>query len=409
MHSPTQRNPRIVSAVIETLDQRRLLSAAAIEGGVLNIDGTAKDDRITVTLAKGDATKLDVRVNKETFQFNVADVTGGIHIDGFRGNDRIAVSGDNGPVLLSVTVVAGAGNDRVVTDDGDDDIDLGTGNDRCSGGDGNDSVDGGAGNDIISGEAGDDSIKGESGNDRVFGGDDDDFVEGGSGADKLLGEDGDDDVSGGGGKDKCDGGAGSDDLFGNAGDDVLSGGENDDAMVGGGGKDRCFGGNGKDRFSDDDGDDEHEDEDGGDDVLITFDTLPQPVKDAFNTAFPGATVRKVQAEDVTDTEFQYELKFVFDGKRREVTYDAAGNVVQSEGEDDHDGVTYDQLPAPVRNYYETNFPGANLIKFEVDDEDGGKLVYEFKFYFQSSAYELKLDAQGNVLSSESSGGSGDDD
>ena len=70
------------------------------------------------------------------------------------------------------------GNDLIIGDDLDNDL---------NGGDGNDTLEGRKGNDTLRGDAGNDTLKGEDGNDRLIGGTGNDIFWGGLGADTIEG------------------------------------------------------------------------------------------------------------------------------------------------------------------------------------------------------------------------------
>ncbi len=116
-------------------------------------------------------------------------------------------------------VLAGGGNDTVISLEGDDEITAGAGNDQ---------VYAGVGNDFATGDGGDDVLEGGLGDDSLFGGADNDTV---------IGGEGDDSVVGGLGDDVVDGGVGDDTLDGLDGDDTLLGDDGADSATGGGGND----------------------------------------------------------------------------------------------------------------------------------------------------------------------------
>lgn len=165
-------------------------------GSTLNITGTAGDDDI----------RADNGLN--------GDIDVGIV-------NQFARLFDNADVSL-VSVLAGAGNDRVsFASTFDKPV-------TASGGDGNDSLFGGAEDDSLSGNGGNDILIGNDGNDRLAGN---------GGSDTLLGE------------------AGDDILYGGKGNDVLRGKSGNDILLGGAGHDRLFGGIGADTFAGGNGDD----------------------------------------------------------------------------------------------------------------------------------------------------------
>lgn len=150
---------------------------------------------------------------------------------------------------------AGAGDDKVNADEGQDTVWGGLGNDKIDGSygddlvygeDGADILKGSQGNDALFGGAGDDKMDGGSGNDALTGGNGADQMAGAGGADVLDGSAGDDAISGGTEGDSLLGGAGNDKLSGDAGADTVDGGADDDAIAGGDGDDLLLGGAGRD-------------------------------------------------------------------------------------------------------------------------------------------------------------------
>ncbi|MGF6203552.1 peroxidase family protein [Pseudomonas laurylsulfatiphila] len=217
-----------------------------------------------------------------------ADPTGGIMIDGveivplvirdnpdtvgpdtnylqYTGEDHIVMGGT-------------AGNDIIISGEGDDTVYGDAGNDRLEGGAGNDAVLGGDGDDIISDSFGDNRLEGNAGNDvivvgsmlalgnLVLGGDGQDFIItteditttfGGQGDDFILGaktnlpptgNEGDDWIE----KGTQDGAPGdnfspllNDDVIGN---DIFVGGGGFDEMIGEGGDDIFVGSDAQDKM-----------------------------------------------------------------------------------------------------------------------------------------------------------------
>jgi len=236
---------------LEQLENRRLLAAdlATLDEmtKVLTIEGTNKNDSIYVSLVETTVadlveTNITVTVNKRSYEFASADVTG-IVINGRNGNDWIWIEDT---VLANATINAGFGNDRVKGGGGNDTITDDKGNDRLRGGAGNDTISAGAGNDWAWGDDGDDSVHGDWGNDHVLGGLGNDLVYGDAGQDAVDGNEGDDTQYGGLGHDRLHGGAGNDVLYGEANKDHLWGDDGDDLLFGGDDKDHLWGGLGND-------------------------------------------------------------------------------------------------------------------------------------------------------------------
>jgi hypothetical protein len=197
--SRSTRAASTAPTAIESLESRRMLSAA-VEHGVLVIEGTRRADVISVAL--DGARTLNVTVNGRQSSF-----------------DRRSIG--------RICIVAGCGDDQVSLNNGGRAMTAGA---LVLGGAGNDSLAGGAGDDTLRGEDGDDQLEGMGGND---------LLQGGGGKDQLMGDDGDDRLSGDSGADQLWGGDGDDTLFGGRGDDTL----HEDA-----GRDRVCGNDGADLF-----------------------------------------------------------------------------------------------------------------------------------------------------------------
>ncbi len=136
------------------------------------------------------------------------------------GNDLFEIRFENGTVwtiddIVQMANVPSIGDDYLVGDGVNNDIDGLAGNDTIVGTDGDDSLFGNDGNDTISGARGNDTLLGGDGDDFLsdgFNDGDDDSLSGGAGNDTLLSGFGDDVLSGGTGNDR---------LEGNDGDDVY--------------------------------------------------------------------------------------------------------------------------------------------------------------------------------------------
>ena len=139
-------------------------------------------------------------------------------------------------------------NNQIDGQDGDDTIYGYDGFDRLVGSAGNDVIYGGASRDTIIGAADDDIIYGEQGFDLLYGWAGNDTIFGGDNADTILGDVGEDILFGEQGSDLIDGGADNDVLIGGNGHDTLDGGKQNDIMFGGAGNDIMTGGWGADEF-----------------------------------------------------------------------------------------------------------------------------------------------------------------
>jgi Ca2+-binding RTX toxin-like protein len=194
-------------------------------------------------------------------------VNNGFYVDDSNVGKEIlpTLDGDLGPVII----IAGQGNDEILTNFGDDVV-LGRGGaDFIVSGSGNDFVSGGDGDDHIFGQEGNDRLYGDAGNDRLYGGSGGDILMGGSGADLLAGGTGTDTASyddatagitaslanrsantGDAAGDvynsieNLTGSQFNDNLYGDSGDNVISGGAGNDRLYGNDGNDTLIGGEG---------------------------------------------------------------------------------------------------------------------------------------------------------------------
>jgi hypothetical protein len=214
-------------------DEPELAGGVAVADDVVVVCGTDRDD--TVEVARDPATGGLV-ITVDGVGRRVAAGARAVVRTG-SGADVVAVRPD---VDVPVTVLAGAGDDRVTGGGaadlvaglgGDDDLRGGGGDDTVHGGDGRDYVDGGDARDTLRGGAGDDTLYGLGGDDRL---------DGGAGVDYADGGRGDDTLRGGSGGDALTGGRGRDDLGGGAGDDRLYGGDDRDTLAGGAGTDVAY-------------------------------------------------------------------------------------------------------------------------------------------------------------------------
>lgn len=236
----TRRRKPQAMPFLEALERRELLSAVALDEGVVTVTGTDADD---VIAARQSGTNLEILVNGESSFLPLADLTE-LRVKGLGGNDVIT---NSAPLRLVAfggsgddTIAGGALNDRLLGGDGDD---------RLNGKAGDDLAKGGAGDDWLKGGPGADSLTGGSGADRITGGSDNDVLRGGRGADSIDGGRGDDTLKGGSGPDSLAGNDGNDFLHGGGGADLLVGGEHDDVLRGGGGHDELHGERGTDHLA----------------------------------------------------------------------------------------------------------------------------------------------------------------
>lgn len=278
-----------------------------VENGSTIVFGGGNNEAGTINLASG-GTLTFAEIEQIRF-------TG--LVDGTAGDDVIEIGytdieGDT-VTLGNDTIIAGAGNDFINSDDGNDVIFGGSGNDTIDEWDGNDLVYAGAGDDLVELSVGNDTIFLDDGNDTINVWDNvgQNVISGGAGTDRidfqtwqsttgtavtytgngagsfshfggattasfteieqisgsdfndsfnasattigvnLDGEAGDDLLTGGAGADTLTGGSGNDTINGGAGSDSITAGAGNDVVQGGDGADFISGGDGADTINGD--------------------------------------------------------------------------------------------------------------------------------------------------------------
>jgi hypothetical protein len=271
---PRRTNRNRISVAVESLEVRRLLSAALNSGGALIVTGDPVNaNTISVGISQ-DGTSVDVAENNEAVQsFQVSQVKRVVIIGG-SGNDTLTIDQTNSAFTIPTRIFGGAGDDSIVGGGGKEFLSGGSGDDTIIAGSGTTIVDGGGGNDSVTGGVGDDSIYG------------------GKGADTLASGGGNDYFDGGKGKDVITAGGGSDTLFGAQGHNDLSGGSGSAFFIAGGGHNHINCGSGSDTVNGAGANDQVTDNSGG---AVTNDDGPAP-------AMPGAPDKTPPANvpDVTD-------------------------------------------------------------------------------------------------------------
>src|SRR6185295_6480811 len=104
-----------MNPVIESLEQRRLLSAS-LHGGLLAIKGTSGANEIEIVVEHGNVMVTMDGVSKS---FDLADVRR-IRAVGGRGNDDIHFNSAGDRLNVSMLLLGGAGDDTLIGASGDD-------------------------------------------------------------------------------------------------------------------------------------------------------------------------------------------------------------------------------------------------------------------------------------------------
>jgi Ca2+-binding RTX toxin-like protein len=195
--------------LIQPLERRRLFHAVIDSSNLLQVEGTAGNDTIYVTLVSPTVLTVTTEI---TQTFNPTSIVG-VRVTAGDGADIVVVSG----LIENVLIDGGGGNDRLVGSDGSDTL---------VGGSGRDVLDGRLGNDRLNGNGGPDKLLGNGGADRLFGYDGDDYLDGGSSSDRFTP---------GNGKDTCFGQSGNDSFlaFDQTQDEIYGGSGEDTALCDG--------------------------------------------------------------------------------------------------------------------------------------------------------------------------------
>lgn len=166
---------------------------------------------------------------------NLSDKTGG---EAFTSADASEIA----DVLFDAIQSGTGGNDVIIGNSRDNNLDGKAGDDDISGNDGDDTILGGAGDDLLKGNAGNDTILDGLGNNTIEGGTGSDEIRTLSGVNNISGGNDSDLIVGGFQADTIDAGSGDDVIIGDVGSflggsDILTGGAGNDTMMGGRGAD----------------------------------------------------------------------------------------------------------------------------------------------------------------------------
>ncbi|TMX30975.1 calcium-binding protein [Vibrio rotiferianus] len=145
-------------------------------------------------------------------------------------------------------------------------------------------------------------IVGLDGNDKIYAGAKDDLVIGGDGNDLIVGGKGNDVLKGGHGNDTMRGGTGDDVLLASHGDNRMHGGADNDRLIIGSGKNVVSGGGGEDKF-------------------------------VFTDKFGGHGNSTVLDFNADEDVLMFSSESIQSFSDLEISYDARGNAVLSNGED----------------------------------------------------------------------------
>jgi hypothetical protein len=122
-------------------------------------------------------------------------------------------------------------------------------------------------------------------------------------------------------------------------------------------------------------------------------SLPQAVRDAVATRFPGADITAASQEG-TGKKLEYEATVTVGGHRYDLAFDATGRLLEQE-----ERVAPEALPEPVRATLAGRFAGWTVRTAESATTDAG-VTYEILLVQGEKRREVKLAADGKVLRTE---------
>jgi hypothetical protein len=115
--------------------------------------------------------------------------------------------------------------------------------------------------------------------------------------------------------------------------------------------------------------------------------LPQAIRQAFEKAYPNATIKDVSTEK-EDGETRYEVESIDGTTARDLIYRADGSVVEME-----EVIPETDLPQPVRDAIAIKYPKGKLLKAERLTR-GTTVLYEMQIKVGKKTRQLVLDPSG---------------
>jgi len=123
---------------------------------------------------------------------------------------------------------------------------------------------------------------------------------------------------------------------------------------------------------------------------IAMRDLPPAVQQAVKEQRKTATLRGLTTE-VEDGKTVYEAEFKIDGRTKDITYDAAANILSTEEE-----IDIAKLPAPASAAIRKAAAGGTLVLVE-DVTEGTTRFYEAHIKRAGKEFEFKVDAAGKTV------------
>jgi uncharacterized membrane protein YkoI len=125
-------------------------------------------------------------------------------------------------------------------------------------------------------------------------------------------------------------------------------------------------------------------------VKVKMSDLPPAVQGAVKAQSKGATVRGLTKE-TENGKTEYEAELTVNGRNRDVSFDASGNVISVEDE-----VPLASVPNAARVAIQKAMEGGTLRKVELVKENG-KTFYEATIRKAGKSSEIQVDPNGALI------------
>ncbi|MCX6566993.1 MAG: PepSY-like domain-containing protein [Candidatus Aminicenantes bacterium] len=123
---------------------------------------------------------------------------------------------------------------------------------------------------------------------------------------------------------------------------------------------------------------------------VNIKILPPAVLQAFKASYPDAVIKGVDKETENGVTL-YEVESV-DGKiNRDLLYTADGKAVEIE-----ESIAPENLPAPVKQTLDKEYPGAKILKAEILTKNGIK-AYELSLQIKGKTSSVTIDSEGKTV------------
>jgi hypothetical protein len=120
---------------------------------------------------------------------------------------------------------------------------------------------------------------------------------------------------------------------------------------------------------------------------LTEKDIPAPVKTAFNTKFPGATVIKWGKESAKG----YEAEFKLNNNAVSANFGLNGSWVETETV-----IPVSDLPPAVKTAVNAKYPGVLITLAEKTEQPGDKTLYEISVKVNGKKKSIELNPDGTV-------------